>query len=277
MISKEDFHKLQMAQIDIIDEIHRICVANNIEYYIIGGTALGAVRHGGFIPWDLDIDIAMRRPEYDQFKKICMDGQLDSRYLYRDYLNTPNYESPHAHVCIKNTVLLTRNSRYNKNKKDCEIYLDVFPLDVAPADSRLQKKQKEKIIRLRKIKEYKIGRCYASTSSLKRVAKKFVSKSIFWTSIDKINKKMDECMRKYNDCISGYVCSMASHYPYEKQCMESEIYGTPKLVDFNEKQYYAPQQLDAYLRHIYNDYMKIPPLEEQKENLDTFEYVAFNI
>ena len=62
---------LRTSLINIMDEVHRVCEDNNIPYYIIGGTALGAVRHKGFIPWDTDKDIALRREDYDRYVSIC--------------------------------------------------------------------------------------------------------------------------------------------------------------------------------------------------------------
>ena len=83
-------------------------------------------------------------------------------------------------------------------------------------------------------------------------------------------------MRQYNSEDTGYLCSMASHYSYEKQYMPQEIYGTPQLIAFEDRQYYCPQNVDAYLKKIYKDYMKLPPLREQQINLGTFEKVVFD-
>lgn len=272
-MDKEELRKLQIAQMEIMDEIHRICEKNNIQYYMIGGTALGAVRHNGFIPWDLDIDIAMRRNDYDRFKEVCKTD-LDSRFKYCDYTNTHNIRGFHALVCINNTVLTLKNDKYN-TRENKEIYLDILPLDNAPLNKNQQQKQAKKISNLKKLKQYKNGVNY-SNNYIKKVAKKIISMAIFWTSVDKINKKADIVMRMYNKEESGYICSMASHYSYTKQCMQKEIYGIPQLVAFEDRQYYAPEKLDEYLKIIFNDYMKLPSKEEQEYSLSVFESVVFD-
>ena len=146
-MNKADFKKLQSVQMEIMDEVHRVCTENNILYYIIAGTALGAVRHGGFIPWDLDIDVAMPRSDYERFQKICNEKMSD-RFICRNYKNTKGYLRPHALVCIKDTYLSTKSEKYNTNEQNLGIYLDVFPLDNAPDDVALREKQAEQIKKL---------------------------------------------------------------------------------------------------------------------------------
>ena len=273
-MDNNEFKKLQQTQLEIMDEVHRICVENSIEYYIIGGTALGAVRHGGFIPWDLDIDIAMRRNDYDRFKEVCAE-KLNSRFCYRDYTNTKDFTHPHALVCINNTVLVNKFDKFNPKYENLGIYLDIFPLDEAPAKPQKQEKQKKKILQIKNKKRCKVAFSYGD-GKCKDIVKQIISKSMFWTSIDKINAEMDACMRRYNGEKTGLLCSMASHYSYNKQCMSEDVYGKPQLVAFEGREYYAPAQLDTYLKLIYKDYMKLPPVEAQRANLDVFEKVVFD-
>lgn len=269
-----ELEKMKSAQIEIMDEVHRICCENKIAYYIIGGTALGALRHGGYIPWDIDIDIAMPREDYERFAEICQKS-LSKRYIYRDYRNTKNFTHPHALVCIKNTYLDIKSAKLNPKEENLGIYLDVFPLDKAPEDIELQKKQ---ISKLEFIKELKLlKRAYRYKPDFKNtVIKKIVSAMIFWTDMDKINADFDRECRRYENSDSKLLCSMSSHYRYSKQCMPAEIYGTPQLVKFEDKEYYAPEKLDDYLTRIYGDYMKLPPEDERQANLSFFDEIVFD-
>lgn len=265
---------LKQAQMEIMDEIHKVCCENDIRYYIIGGTALGAVRHSGFIPWDLDIDIAMPRNDYEKFASVCYD-KLSNRFNYRSYKNTPCYIRPHAIVCINDTVLYTRCDKFNRNEQNYGIYLDIFPLDNAPKDEKLQKKQAKYISFLKKFKAIKRG--YSFSEKLwKRIIKKSVSKMLFFISMDKLNERLDTASRKYENIDSNLLCSMASHYSYEKQCMPADIYGKPTLVKFEDREYFAPEKLDEYLTRIYGDYMQLPPESKRQANMEVFSEVIFD-
>ncbi len=269
-----EFKKLQSVQMEIMDEVHRVCCENNIVYYIIGGTALGALRHGGFIPWDVDIDIAMPREDYERFAEVC-ESDLSERFVYRGYKNTKNFTHPHALVCIKNTFLSIKSAEYNPKEENLGIYLDIFPLDKAPEDIKLQEKQ---ISRLEFIKELKLlKRAYRYKKDIKNtVVKKIVSAMIFWTNIDKLNDDFDKESRRYENSDSSLLCSMSSHYRYSKQCMPAAVYGKPQLVKFEDRMYYAPEMLEDYLTRIYGDYMKLPPENERQANLSYFYKVVFD-
>lgn len=93
MIQLDDnkLRQLQKIEIEMLLEIDRICRKHKINYTIIGGTLLGAVRHGGFIPWDDDADVAMLRPEYERFCKVCEKELDNTRFYFQDMDNTPGY------------------------------------------------------------------------------------------------------------------------------------------------------------------------------------------
>lgn len=274
-MNQKDLEKLKRSQVQILDEVHRICCENNMIYYIIGGTALGAVRHNGFIPWDIDIDIAMPRPDYERFADYAYAAE-DSRFAYHNHRNTRGYGHTHARYSIRNTKLIDKIEHLNLNTENIGIYIDIFPLDNAPEAKKLQEDQANKIAKIKKKIVLKQARVYQKDFK-NLVIKKIVSKMMFWTDLRKLIDSFEKECRKYENKQTDFVCSMHSHYKYSKQCMHKDIYGTPSLVEFEGKEYYAPEKLDCYLTRIYGDYMKLPPEDERNYNLGIFTKVDFDV
>jgi|LSQX01.1.fsa_nt_gb lipopolysaccharide cholinephosphotransferase len=262
--------KLQDCQATIMDDIHKICEENNIEYYIIGGTALGAVRHKGFIPWDIDIDIAMHRTHYKKFKDVCSTS-LPSKYSYTDHTVYDDYYPPHALIVLKNSVLIKKIDYLNPRLRSYGVFIDIFPLDNVPKEKKSQIKQAKDINRIRKLKWYRTALIYPEHSTMKKYAKKLVRIILLPLSMKRMNVKMEKIMQKYNnDENSTNWCSMASQYSYEKQSMPKEVYGTPTLMEFSGRMFYAPEKVSDYLTRIYGDYMKLPSEEERQKSMDYF-------
>ena len=108
----DNIKKLQQVELVLLKKTHEICENLGIRYYLIGGTLLGAVRHGGFIPWDVDIDIAMPRNDYELFKQYW-ENNKDTDFFYQDYTTEKNHTSCHAILKLKDTEI-----RYITHKKD---------------------------------------------------------------------------------------------------------------------------------------------------------------
>lgn len=267
-MTQEEVRKTGHVQLQIMDEIHRICVQHRITYYIIGGTLLGAVRHKGFIPWDLDIDIAMPREDYDRFKEISQT-ELPEVYSYLDYQSHRNYIRPHALVVRNDTKIHFKYDHLNPKLYDLGVYVDIFPLDNAPDDQKLREKQAKRLNKIRQLKGHRMFYSY-SYKAWRRYAHYAIACLLSWIPVKKINRYQQELMQKYRNEQTKCLCSMASHYAYKKQCMPREIYGEPTLLEFEGRNYYAPAQYEAYLSRLYGDYMKLPPIEEQKVNLEMF-------
>ncbi len=273
-MDNNDFVKLQQAQIEIYDEIVRICESNKIQYFAIGGTAIGAVRHHGFIPWDFDIDIAMIRNQYDFFKKCC-ETQLGSRFQYIDYNTTHNYIRPHAVLGIKNTVLHTVYDKYNKYKTELGIYVDIMPFDNVPDDPKEKRKHAKRIKRIRDIIGFVKQDCY-DASKLKKIIKFLRALPFMGISLDKYNQLLDKEMRRFNNNETVYLSCMAGKYTYDREMIKRSYIGTPIKMKFGDREMYVPEDYDSYLRHVYGDYMKLPPKEEQVANMSYFEEVVFD-
>lgn len=261
------------VQLELMDEIHRMCCENDIMYYLIGGSCLGAVRHNGFIPWDLDIDIGMMRKDYEKFCRLCAEG-LDERYDYRDYTNTKDYIKPHAIFCKKNTCLINIIEEMNPKMGNLGIYIDIFPLDNVPADEKSKKKQARDVRRIYKFKSYRLPYSY-SVNPVKRKLHYALSAMLSFIPMSTVSRWQQNIMKRFSSVASIEVCSMASKYSYKKQTMPISVYGNGTLIDFEDRQYYVPEKFVEYLERLYGDYMKLPSEEEIEKNLAFFSFVDF--
>ena len=129
-LDQETLRKLQLTELELLQEVDRICRKCNIHYNIIAGTLLGAVRHGGFIPWDDDADVALLRPQYEKFRKAC-ETELDtSKFYFQDHRNTPGYRWGYGKLRRKGTVFLRQNQEHMPYAQG--VFIDIFPLDGVP-------------------------------------------------------------------------------------------------------------------------------------------------
>ena len=128
--------KVQEKILYIMKFIDKLCREHDIEYYIMGGTALGAVRHGGFIPWDDDLDIFMTPKNYDRFKKVFESIQ-SLEFVLQEWRTTPNYLE-YAKIRLNGTTFIEENY---KDRKDMHhgIYVDIMILHKVPNSKFIQK------------------------------------------------------------------------------------------------------------------------------------------
>lgn len=89
-LNSEEHRKLQLIELELLEEVDRICDKYNIQYILDSGSLLGAVRHKGFIPWDDDADISMTRSEYEKFCKVCTEELKGSNFFFQND-NTDKY------------------------------------------------------------------------------------------------------------------------------------------------------------------------------------------
>lgn len=264
--NKEMFRKLQLIQFDILKHVDKVAKEHNIQYFLGFGTLLGAIRHNGFIPWDVDIDLTLMREDYDKLVAI-LKAQNDTSDYYISVPGDKNHTSPHALIYCKNTVFRDEFSSLNKkSKRPKEVFIDIFPIDKLPMDEKQRKAQIKRIVKLRK-RVYLKTPFYFRANKLYRFLKKLRTFLYVFESNAKIQRKIDKEMRKYNNTDSNeYGQFGSSHLRFF--VLNKEDYFPVKEKKFEDFVCPIPNNYDKFLKMVYKDYMKMPSKEKIEQFFD---------
>lgn len=257
VIDNKTLVELRKVQIEILNEIDRICRKNNINFFLIGGTLLGAVRHKDFIPWDDDLDIAMTRDDFEKFRAIIKE-QLDEKYFFDYYDTDKDYYLPFAKVRKNNTTFDEEVSQKLDNHKG--IFVDIFIYDFV--DNNIKRCFiKAAIIQslsdtiLWKKKLIKLNSC---RHPIFVIAFSIFSPKLILKLIDFISKKFNgKTENKKN------IACFNSLINIKKDFFSSDDFFPLKKILFGENEYNGLNDNDKFLTIQYGDYMTLPPVEER--------------
>lgn len=260
-----DIKEVQALQLELMKKLHAFLKEQEIPYYLLAGSALGAVRHGGFIPWDDDIDIGMFRADYERFLSVC-DG-FDQGYDIVNFHNAKNCDNCLTRIYFPNTYIEVHSTK--GTVLDTRLYFDIFPLDNVPDDDAERRTFEKKIVKKKRTIALIDVRNYQNSKKA-LLAKKVIS-ACLRPARGRILKKTDALMRKYSKCETSLVCSLSSQYSFAKQVMPKSVYGTPTLHAFADTEFYVPEQLNTYLSTLYGkDYMQVPPENKRRKGHDIY-------
>lgn len=255
-MAQYDIRTLQLRILRILLAIDKVCQENNLRYYIVAGTMLGAVRHGGFIPWDDDLDIAMPRPDYDLLMKHCKEW-VPEPYQIIAYETDERYPFPFAKAQDRSTTLVERaHMPYTGG-----IYIDIFPLDGMTTNPWCQRLHLIHYKYLRKVQyllyrdPYRHG--HGPSSWIPLICRRLYT-------LEGVQKKMKEMQMRYDYDKENLVID---HDFGRRGVMPKSIYGMPTTIEFEGQKVRGVACPNEYLKRIYGDYMQLPPEDKRKQHL----------
>ncbi len=259
-LTEEEKVRLREVQQEILDVVVEICEKNNLEYFLIGGTCLGAVRHKGFIPWDDDIDIGMPRKSYDKFSEIAKE-ELGEKYFYQSFATDKDY--PYAFAKVrKNNTLFVQKLLADRDMHH-GIFIDIFPLDAAPKAEKGIKHVKKVVINNYIAIAPALN--YSNSNMIHRLKVLVLSILRMLKGGHKTLFSLEDLLRKYSIKDMEDMGNLVGSARY-KEIMEKTIFFDGDKINtatFEGKEYRVPLELDRYLTNIYGDYMALPPEDKR--------------
>lgn len=249
---KSEINELQKIQLSMLKDFDAVCQRHRISYQLFSGTALGAVRHKGFIPWDDDIDVVMLREDYERFFDSA-SKELDSNKYYVQREFSEHWPMFFSKLRLNGTTYIEKYHSHDA-KIHQGIYIDIFPCDNL-SDSRLMQKLQyiaSKIV----IAKSLYARGYETNSTVKKCFMQFCR--ILPTEPFK-----RLCIRR-NDSSSLKVHTFfGGGKKFERSIYLREWFEQSVKMRFEDSEFPVSAHYDEMLRVMYGDYMIMPTLEQR--------------
>lgn len=245
---------LQKVILVIAKDIDRLCRENDIEYYLLGGSCIGAIRHHGFIPWDDDLDIIMTRGNYNKFIEIARTKLDKNKYYLQEGLK--DWPLEFSKIRLKGTILHEPEDEYATDEMH-GIYLDVFCMENVPDSNFLARLQ---YVLYKYYLCYQLGMRKYSHTTLKKKAMIALSLPL---RMKAIRKPVLDFIYRFNNKKTGRLGFYCGRTRFRNAITSRRIFGTPKYVPFEDTMLPVPEYYHEYLTQMFGDYMKLPPVEQR--------------
>lgn len=258
-----DSDKIKKYLLETMIYFHEFCESNNLKYYIVGGTLIGAIRHKGFIPWDDDIDIVMPRKDYE--KLISIKNNINKKFEL-NFFNESNLNYIYPFIKLSNNKLIVEENFYKPF--NIGIWIDIFPLDYI-FENRYLKKIQFFIINniLRKILILKYGSFKVEKRN--KISLKIII--LFYFIFKFFPRKFLNFLFDFVQItLPNYFSNKKNYANFYgtwgiKEVAPIELFAERQLYEFEKHKFYGFKDFDFWLKKVYDNYMKLPPKELQKE------------
>ncbi len=248
--------RLWFIELRLLKMLHDFCKDKGIPCYLAAGTALGAKRHGGFIPWDDDVDVIIPREDYDRLLTLAEEFPEPFKLVW--YGNTPGYQYQWAKLEYTRSEVIEFN--YPKGRHG-GVYIDVFPLDGYPDSEKERRKRMNRNIWW-KIKSNALHGYHTGIWYLKW----------FWPFLGffmRIRyKNTADFHRAWDERFAAPYYTSTYHADQfgadMSEVMENRIIGKPTPIEFEGLEFYGPESIEEYLTCVYGNWEALPPEDKRK-------------
>ena len=255
------YTELRTIQLEVLQYVHNFCQEHNIKYSLAYGTLLGAVRHGGYIPWDDDIDIAMLRDEYERFAKEFNSEK--GPYRFYDCRNDKDVHIAFGKVADTRTMIEEGTST-----KNLGVAIDVFPIDDLCDTYEESRKYYRSYNFAKKLLILKCRNISDVRSWWKKPVFAIVKVMTCWYPLHKISLKMTERAMAHKNVSSKYVGLVVDGY--ENEIVKRRIWSAFTEISFDNRSFLSVKDYDSYLTNEYGDYMQLPPKKDRVPKHDFY-------
>lgn len=255
-MDNSDLKKIHNVELEILDEVHKFCIKHKIRYSLYCGTMLGAVRHGGFIPWDDDIDICMLREDYTKFIRLWSESN-NQDFIIQNKDNQEFFTQSFTKIRKNHTTFLQPYDAVGKYHTG--IFIDILPLDRVPDD------KVSKLLFRWNLMNYLLFTREHIDSKSNKIIKLFTSFLLLINNAQRRQQKRNKYLKKivrYNNNKSLKLVS-ANSLDGLKHEMPADLPQKYKMIRFEDCEYMCYSDTNALLSVWYGDYMKLPP-EDQR-------------
>lgn len=250
-------NELQQKEFELLREFDRICRELELPYFLVCGTALGAVKYQGFIPWDDDVDVAMYRQDYEKFIQMA-PAMLPEHLFLQNHRTEPRFPQLYSKLRDSNTTYIEKTAAAIPMNHG--IFIDIFPLDGYPKGKLAQKSLEFR----KKLYQSMLLCAYDYPRSLpNRVLCKTFRLLGCRRNAGKIAGKLNKCLSRYPIEGSELVCNHGN-WQGRLEYAPKWQYGLGTFVEFEGLTSCVPERYDEYLGQKYGDWRADLPPEEQK-------------